>query len=431
MRLFTKKTGLVLCLIGATAAALTLTSTSASASSSAPRNGDVLGVGSDTLQNAVNFLFDGSPGSPGGYNSSGNNHRAYSFDATGDANGRATYDGTCGTPPASDGLNAFCDTTTNLTPNLLPSTSILRIGTNPVTTPNGSGAGIAALTADANSNYQGLPPKSIQFARLSRLPNATEEGETGCATDTACGGLHVYQIAYDNLTVAVDGVSTDAPSTGLSITQLANIYDCTYQTWQDVADPTGATHTLHTGTKIHALIPQSGSGTRNFFIADMQAAKASTYPGTTCGIRTVEEHDPTGIYGDPSPADAIEPFSVGKLALIASGYFQNAGYVGTGAFAGKNAYSTGQVVALGGSTYNVQRGLYIAVRNADTTSTTPFQAGGSGVASDFFNQLFGPSGYVNKSAGKAEIAAAGFLTTNNNDGVTPAYKDCLVNPTSC
>ena len=36
-----------------------------------------------------------------------------------------------------------------------------------------------------------------------------------------------------------------------------------------------------------------------------------------------QEHDPTGIYADSSPADAIEPFSGGKLALINSGYFAN------------------------------------------------------------------------------------------------------------
>ena len=40
-------------------------------------------------------------------------------------------------------------------------------------------------------------------------------------------------------------------------------------------------------------------------------------------MRTVEEHDPTGIYADPSPADAIEPFSQGKITLINSGYFAN------------------------------------------------------------------------------------------------------------
>ncbi len=436
MRLFTKKTGLVVCLIGATAAALTLTSTSASASSSAPRNGDVVGVGSDTLQNGLNFMLDGSPGTPGGYNNGGNNHRVYSFDATGDANGRATYDGTCGAiNTTTTGLGTFCDTTNAKTPNLLPGSTILRAGTAPVTTPNGSGPGATALIADANNStgYQGLPNGSIQFARMSRLPNSTEEGSTGCSTSSACGGLHVYQVALDNLTIAVSGKGTDAPASGLTALQLANIYDCTWTTWDDVT--TGAIPGAHTGTPIDPLIPQSGSGTRNFFDADLHAAKPSfTDAGTGCNIRTVEEHDPTGIYADPHPADAIEPFSVGKLTLINSGYFTNgAGYTTTATppAVGVNAYTPGQVVAMSGAnTYNSQRGLYIAVKNSDLTSTTPLQSGGSGTASNFINQLFSSTGVADKSTGRAELAAAGFTVVTGPSN-TPVFKDCGVNPTSC
>ncbi len=415
MRLFSKKTGLTVCLIGAAVASVALSTTSASASSSAPRTGDVVGVGSDTLQNAANFVFDGSPGVTGGYNNVGNNHRVYSFDATGDANGRATYDGTCGAAQASTGLGVFCDSTTNLTPNLLPNTTILRAGTNPVVTPNGSGAGIAALISDSTAaGYQGLPTGSIQFARASRLPNSTEEGN--CPTTGACGGLHVYQAATDTLVAAVSGAGTNAPA-GLNAAELANIYDCTWTHWNQVPGATGS-------DTIDALIPQSGSGTRNFFLADLLAAKPSFVLGTSCGIRTVEEHDPTGIYADPHPTDAIEPFSTGKITLLNSGYFANAGYTTT---AGKNAYSTGVIKALTGApdtgtVYNSTRGLYFVVRQPDLSSTTPLQAGGTGTAANYVNQLFGSTGLINKSAGKSQIVAAGF---------TAAFLDCGVNPTSC
>ena len=61
------------------------------------RSGDAVGVGSDTLQNGADFAFDGAPGVAGGYNNIGNINRVMNVDATGDANGRAVYDGTCGT----------------------------------------------------------------------------------------------------------------------------------------------------------------------------------------------------------------------------------------------------------------------------------------------------------------------------------------------
>ena len=178
MRLFTKKTGLVVCLIGATAAALTLTSTSASASSSAPRNGDVVGVGSDTLQNGLNFMLDGSPGSPGGYNNGGNNHRVYSFDATGDANGRATYDGTCGAiNTTTTGLGTFCDTTNDqdAEPAARLDDPAGRHRSGDHTERLWSRRGRADRRRQQHTGYQGLPNGSIQFARMSRLPNSSEE----------------------------------------------------------------------------------------------------------------------------------------------------------------------------------------------------------------------------------------------------------------
>ncbi|HWB65937.1 MAG TPA: substrate-binding domain-containing protein [Mycobacteriales bacterium] len=396
----------------------------AHADSAAARNGDVVGVGSDTLQNGADFLFDGAPGVVGGYNTLGNNHRVYSFFATGDANGRATYDGTCGTASAATGLGTFCANTNNQAPNLLPATVVLRDGTVPVTRPNGSGAGVAALINDTPGDaadfkgYQGLPNGSIQFARMSRLPNSTEEGE--CPTSGACGGLHVYQFATDKLQIAHDAATYNGPS-GLSADELYHIFvTCDYTKWNQIpGNSAGSSDT------IHPLIPQSGSGTRNFFLADLAAAEGITTtltPGAC--TRTVEEHDPTGIYADPTPADAIEPFSTGKLALINSGYFKNAGYSGNGAANG--AYTPGFLTTLKGTapdtkaSYNSTRGLYFVIRNTDLASKTPLQAGGT---QNWAQTLFvGSNSVIARAANAPLIEAAGF---------TPAYKDCGVNPTSC
>jgi len=411
MVVLNKRVGVLVGLL-ATAATSVALATSANADTAA-RNGDVVVVGSDTAQNAVNFVLDGAPGIAGGYNNQNNLNRALSWDATGDANGRLPYDGTCGTiNSATTGLGTFCDATTNQQPNSQPQSVILRVGTKPVTRPNGSGAGAAALIADASggSGYQGLATGSLQMARMSRLPNGTEEGN--CPTSGACGGLHVYQIATDNLAIATRSAAfggTNAPA-ALTASQLVDIYQCTSTKWTDVGGASGNT--------IHPLIPQSGSGTRNFFLADLQAANGGTAITLGSCVRTVQEHDPTGIWVDPSPADAIEPFSTGKISLINSGYFANAGYTNA---SGKNAYSTGFLTTLSGANaYNSSRGMYLAIRNADLNSTAIFQPGGT---QNWAKTLVaGATSYFARSAQGPQIVAAGF---------TQAYKDCGVNPTSC
>ena len=162
-----------------------------------------------------------------------------------------------------------------------------------------------------------------------------------------------------------------------------------------------------------------GSGTRNFFLADLQAANGGTAITLGSCVRTVQEHDPTGIWVDPSPADAIEPFSTGKISLINSGYFANAGYTNT---AGKNAYASGFLTTLSGAgAYNSSRGMYVAIRNADLSSTTPFQSGGT---QNWAQTLISTSTsyFARASTAGSQIAAAGF---------TQAYKDCGINPTTC
>ena len=57
----------------------------------APSKGDVVGVGSDTLQYMVDFLADGDAYGDTGYNQLGNKNKLVSFDATADANARLAY----------------------------------------------------------------------------------------------------------------------------------------------------------------------------------------------------------------------------------------------------------------------------------------------------------------------------------------------------
>src|SRR5450631_4285308 len=90
----------------------------------APAAGDVVGVGSDTVQYIGDFGADGDYLGDSGYNAAGNVNRLVSFDATPDANARAGY------------LNGSTNTT--LAP--LNPTIVLRAGATPIQRPNGSGA---------------------------------------------------------------------------------------------------------------------------------------------------------------------------------------------------------------------------------------------------------------------------------------------------
>ena len=472
-----------------TAAAVSVALAAPALADTGAQANDVVIVGSDTVQNAINFVLDGSPGVAGGYNTNGNLNRAVSFDATGDANGRAVYDGTCGPKDpvtgqpnlcgasrgVTDGVTNSTTTVTSATanftafdvgstmtgagipigdkissvtnattavlataatatatgvtlqiinagaPELEPSSIVLRSGTKPVTRPNGSGAGVAALIADATggAGFHGLPLGSIQIARMSRLPNSTEIGNCPIAPNP-CGGLHVYQIATDGFTMVHQASAYNGPAS-LSLQQLLQIYLCNQTTWNALSGNSGgSTHT------IHPLIPQSGSGTRNAFLADLATVNGGATPTPGACVRTVEEHDPTGVYTDTSQADAIEPFSQGKLAMINGGYFsQGVGYSGSGFASGAYTPSYLAITSAGTATdgnpnWSATRGMYITVRHPDLSISTPFQPGTTqnwSVA--LITNAFSA---IKSGTGQSEIAQAGF---------TYSFIDCGINPASC
>jgi ABC-type phosphate transport system substrate-binding protein len=322
---------------------------------------DVVGVGSDTVQFGLDFLTNGDANGDAGFNASSTGQRAFSFDATGEACGVAT-------PSAQ---------------------VVLRANAKPVLRPNGSGSGITAITADNG------PTETINFVRASREPKAAEQ--TAAA---AFGGLHVYQFATDNLQIAVSQkVATHAPAV-ISTSDLVKIYTGVITTWGQVTGYTGAFPT----NTIHPILPQAGSGTRNFFLADLTAANGGvTVDGSYSGITVGQEHDPTLIESD---ADAISPFSTGKINLMNSNYC-GATYL--------NVVTT--LTATGN--YATTRGLFILVRQRDVADTTgsfgtpfPFQPGGT---KNWVQTLFaGTTSWVARGSNAAMITAA---------GLTPSYQD--------
>src|SRR4051794_2555642 len=142
-------------IVTAVALGLTVALAPPAAADQAPTSTDVVGVGSDIVQNSLDFIADGDVFGDPGYNTIGNKNRLISFDATADGNGR----------------NAFTDPALG-TSSLLNPTVVLRAGTSPVQRPNGGGAGLTALINDGKN---GTSTNLISFVRSPNLPTAAQQ----------------------------------------------------------------------------------------------------------------------------------------------------------------------------------------------------------------------------------------------------------------
>ncbi|WP_448062565.1 substrate-binding domain-containing protein [Cellulomonas hominis] len=248
---------------------LVAAATQASADPS-PQSRDIVGVGSDTSQDALNYIADGYLNGASvipGYNAAAN-ARLASYNAI-TING-VTHD------------------------NI-----VLRGGKAPVQRPNGSGEGKTALRTNAD----------VTFARSSSTLNSTEIG----------AGLVQVPFAVDGLKLAVSAVSTHAPAT-ITPAQMVGIYQGTITSWSQIDASKSGT--------IVPLVPQSGSGTLSFFTAQLTAANGGTAVTLGANVKTMQEHDETVFspsnstvipgtattYGSVS-ADIVAPFSTGRASL--------------------------------------------------------------------------------------------------------------------
>ncbi len=268
----------------------------------APQPGDVVGVGGDTPQYALEFGADGDTLGDAGFNAAGAFNRLVTFNATPDANGRSAYTNSAyGRSLASTPLNP---------------TDVLRAGTYPVQRIQSSGAGISALLADTNS------PETINFVFSASLPTPANQTLAG---NNGWGYLHVVEIGPDSLQIAVDSTAANAPA-GLSAADLLSIYNGSITKWNQL--PGNASGSSDT---IVPLIPPSGSSVYKTFIADLTTANGGTAPSLSASVKTVEQNDPTAITQSASSADAIVPFSAARLNLWNTGYFHNPATVFPGA----------------------------------------------------------------------------------------------------
>jgi phosphate transport system substrate-binding protein len=318
--------------VAAVAAVLAgLTATSASADPT-PQTKDIVGVGSDTTQIALNALADGYKSGAifkPGYNS-GASARITTFDAINPV-----------TKAAGDMIT-------------------LRVNTAAIARPNGSGAGKGLLYGASNNT-------AVSFARSSSALSAAE----------VSGGLVAYPFAVDEVVAGVKAGNAYAP-TALSVQQLVGIYSGTITNWNQVG---GANQT------ITALLPQNGSGTRSFFLTQLQNANggvAITIAPSV--IQTVEEQD-TSVF--TTYTNAVVPISVGRANLGGGASFTN-----TGTASDANP------------AFDAKRGVYDVVRSTD-------------VSKAFVSGLFSESGYLCSSAAAGAITAGGLtqLATSANGGV--------------
>jgi len=142
-----------------------------------------------------------------------------------------------------------------------PSTTIPR--------PNGSSAGITAL----------INTPQVDFARSSRFRG----------TAPAEAALYFIPVLTDGLSYIVSKTAT-ADIRNLTATELADIYRCT--------DPRG----------FQPKLPQAGSGTRTFFLAQIGVAENQI---GACVQQNVQEHDESSVVGNPL---ALAPFSTARFA---------------------------------------------------------------------------------------------------------------------
>ena len=268
-----------------------------------PVDSDIVGVGSDTTQFAMNYLADGNAG-VAGYNAGRTSARLVSFDATGGG------------------------------------TVTLKQGSAPIGRPNGSSAGKVLLYGAGNN-------PDVDYARSSSAISATEKSN----------GLFAFPFAKDTLTLATAKVS-NAPAS-ISAADMVKIYDGTYTNWNQVPGGTAGV--------IAPKIPQSGSGTRSFFVGQLTAANGGS-PVTLAGtVVDVQEHDPAPIQSDPN---AVAPFSIGRNAVAGSPLRIEGGFIAA-------------------------RAVYNVVRQ--TAVSDPTILG-----------IFGADGFICSLAAKPLIEAAGF-----------------------
>ena len=283
-------------------------------------------VGSDTLEDAVNSIVNGTTGSA--VRVITNNNTMGSFDATGSPCIQTKAYGQRFARPngSSDGLKALAKSMKN-----------------------------EAYTSSSNTACDINGSKivgMVDIARSSSNPGSSNPATT--TTDTSVRTLAWIPFGRDAMayayrsaaatTTTETSVRVAAGIESLTKAQLADIFTCTQRTLD--------------GQTITPVVPQAGSGTRSSWAVALGLATSSTassYTWASC-VEVGQEHDGNSL----KVRNAIMPMSVSRWVAMAQGLSVNK--AGSAILAGSSLVS-GQAPVTGSGTSMVPNPLYYA----DTT----------------------------------------------------------------
>ncbi|TFD53464.1 hypothetical protein E3T55_05480 [Cryobacterium frigoriphilum] len=232
--------------------------------------------------------------------------------------------------------------------------------------PNGSGNGVKALSASINSTgikvWNGVDiTGQLDFARSS-------SGPKGSGTD-----LTYIPFAKDAVTYAVNAGgdfprdipvgSSSQDSVSPAPFTLRNIYRCTVTEYSD-AD--------FTSVPIRALLPQTGSGTRSFWLSTLGLTEDNVVGCATDIGNTVQEHSGaqvTGI-GDIVPFSIAQYLAQGNHNTLPTTVAERRYQVALGSIGGaKPVINNGGVVELN-SAFPISRNVYNVVATSRLSGTS-------------------------------------------------------------
>jgi ABC-type phosphate transport system substrate-binding protein len=331
-----------------------------------PRPTDVVGVGSDTIQNVMDQLSVA-------YNATHASGKLYSFDATNPTTGAM------GDPIQLKSGSSTCN----------------------IPRPDGSSAGIGAL--ENTGTTTGSQP-CINFARSSRARASTDPNTISFIT-----------LAGDAVTVATQPGS-HAPANLITTSVLTNIYNCTITKWNQIpGNSGGATST------IRPMLPQDGSGTRAFFLGAIGITTPGSCVSTSATAQgpghlndnTLQENQGVAPSLNTNKTNVIFPYSVAKY-IAEKFHSASCGTISACFAHPNNCHPTGTQNKFGCNTHgtmvlNKINGTAPTVGTGGSTTINPkFTATFTRLVFDVVNA---PQGTVPASMAKY-FGPAGFACTN-------------------
>ena len=222
-------------------------------------------VGSDTLEDVVNALVNGSNLSGASVRSTASGDTLGSFDATG-------------------------------TPHIITKTEGIRFGR-----PNGSGDGVKALSRSidgaAFTSATSGAPTNVVITNQVDIARSSSSG-----TSNGAGELLYVPFGRDAIAYAYSSGSTAAGIGSLNAATLKSLYECTVR---EIG-----------GVTVTPVVPQSGSGTRKDFLSKIGSTETglSTIGEGGCVVEG-QEHDGNSM----TVANSIMPMSVSRWVAMNTG----------------------------------------------------------------------------------------------------------------